>query len=106
MVFEMFKETMENVKRSRKLSGKPQGEGRYISKKDFLNGCGAFSRMILQRRLRARCEPSGICRMAAPRSSSMGMNIRSLIRIFLRGWSNAPAELRARRAAILNGAGS
>lgn len=35
VVFEMFKETMENVKHSRKFTGKPQGEGRYISKEDF-----------------------------------------------------------------------
>lgn len=35
VLFEMFTETMENVKRERKFTGKPQGEGRYISKDDF-----------------------------------------------------------------------
>jgi methionyl-tRNA formyltransferase len=35
VLFEMFTETMENVNRERKFTGKPQGEGRYISKEDF-----------------------------------------------------------------------
>jgi len=35
VLFELFKETMEKVKRDRKFTGKPQGEGRYFSKKDF-----------------------------------------------------------------------
>jgi methionyl-tRNA formyltransferase len=35
LLFEMFRDTMENVKRDLKFTGKPQGEGRYFSKDDF-----------------------------------------------------------------------
>ncbi len=35
VLFEMFKDTMEKVKCDRKVTGKPQGQGRYISKDDF-----------------------------------------------------------------------
>jgi len=35
VLFEMFRDTMALVKRDRKFAGKPQGEGRYISKQDF-----------------------------------------------------------------------
>lgn len=31
----MFKDTMANVKRDRKFTGRPQGEGRYFSKEGF-----------------------------------------------------------------------
>jgi methionyl-tRNA formyltransferase len=35
VLFELFRDTMETVKRDRKFTGKPQGEGRYFSKHDF-----------------------------------------------------------------------
>jgi methionyl-tRNA formyltransferase len=35
VLFEMFKNAMDSVKRDRKFAGKPQGKGRYISKDDF-----------------------------------------------------------------------
>ena len=35
VLFEMFRDTMENVNRDRKFTGKPQGEGRYFSRGDF-----------------------------------------------------------------------
>ena len=35
VLFELFKDTMEAIRRDRTITGKPQGEGRYFSKKDF-----------------------------------------------------------------------
>lgn len=35
VLFELFTDTMEKVKRDRKLTGTPQSEGRYFSKEDF-----------------------------------------------------------------------
>lgn len=35
VLFELFRDTMETVKRDRKFTGKPQGEGRYFSRQDF-----------------------------------------------------------------------
>lgn len=35
VLFELFRDTMEAVKRDRKFTGKPQGEGRYFSKQHF-----------------------------------------------------------------------